>query len=139
MDNDDLLNFNYPIQKQSVIDMEAKIKEHMRNLSYNFPEQREIERYSDKYIESINLENIMKTVNIELSGPELIRMHAPNNTGTNNTGLVDVIHAEVDDESIEHNENIEEESLGGGDDYNEYFNDEDELVNENNTRGDMYD
>lgn len=128
MDEEKIWNFNYPLLPQKSIASETKIKQSLRNLSYNLKAEREVERYSDKYISSICYEDIMSTVNIELMGPELVKMY-----GAEFSKDVDVIQAEMDDSSSTKAEDgVEDHSLEGGHDYSDYFNDEDELVDENN-------
>lgn len=124
MDEEDLLNFNYPLLPQKYIELETKIKQTLRNISYNIQEPREIERYSDKYAASISHEEILRTINIELMGPELLQLY-----GANYSKDVDVINADVNENSSERKEeNADNDSLAGGDDYSEYMQDEDELI-----------
>ena len=99
MDGDDLLDLSHPPRPQTDIDLEARIKQSLRSMALNARVPREIERYSDKYIECMPYDQIMKTVNIELMSPELIRMF-----GAELSRDVDVIHPDSDDGSSEKRE-----------------------------------
>ncbi|KAI4290794.1 hypothetical protein PAPHI01_0068 [Pancytospora philotis] len=121
----DLFEFNYPLLPQDEIAFETKVKKRLRDISYNFREEREIARYSDRYVFSIPHSKIMETVDMELLSPELVRMY-----GAGHGRRAEEIQADVDENSSERQEGSAEEdgSLGGGDDYSEYYNDEEELV-----------
>lgn len=131
MDGEKMWEFNHPLLPQKYVALESRIKQALRDMSYNQEDEREIERYSDRYISSIRHEDIMATVNTELMGPELVRMY-----GAEFDKDVDIIQAEIDDSSSNKtDEGVGDHSLEGGDDYSGYFNDEDELVDENNNDG----
>lgn len=123
--DDQELNLNYPVLPNKLVDLEIKIKKAIRATSLNKKHDREIERYSDRYILAEDHSELMKTINIELMGPELVKIY-----GSSFNKDIDELKAEVDDNSNEEEEQAEEESLEGGDDYDAWYNDEGELVDE---------
>lgn len=132
-EEDDLLNFNYPLIDNELIELETKVKQTLRDISYNIPIDRDIPRYSDKYISYISYSDIVNTLNIELAGPELLRNW---NTEYN----IEVINVEVDENSEEHvveEGSAEDDSLQGGDDYAGNYYD-DEIVDEPEDREATY-
>ncbi|ELA42821.1 uncharacterized protein VICG_00136 [Vittaforma corneae ATCC 50505] len=131
MTEDDLLNFNYPIQPQAQIQMENKIKQELRSLSLNTFVPREIERYTDKYLSAISRQDIQKTINIEIMSPELQRSRETcpgidTNVIFNDMGDEDNNNDGVCNDSSEHG------SLETGNDYEHNYYEEDELADENN-------
>lgn len=130
-----VLDFNYPLLSAEEISFEKKAKQALRDASYNFVEPREIERYSDKYISSISHDAVMSTVSLELLSPELLKMY-----GSDYVKAVDEIQADLNENSNEQCAVEESDgSLGGGDDYSGYYNDEDDIVaDKEETGGDMY-
>ncbi|KAI5168346.1 hypothetical protein PAEPH01_0059 [Pancytospora epiphaga] len=127
MKDDPIFDFNYPLLSSDQIAHEVKIKQALRDSSYNEIEAREITRYSDRYICVPSHDAIEKLIDIELLSPELIKLY-----GAFISKDVAVVQADVDEQSAENNEeDAENESLAGGDDYSGYYNDEDELVGEN--------
>ncbi|KAK6090738.1 hypothetical protein P3W45_000461 [Vairimorpha bombi] len=72
MDNSDL-NFDYPPPDENTTDIERKIKAYLRKYSINFPIEKDIERYSDKYNESvlINMEMVGNYLYSEMMSPEI--------------------------------------------------------------------
>lgn len=72
MDED--ISLNYPLSDKAVYDLEKKIKCYMRRYSVNIPKEKDIERYSDTYNESIlvDLETTKKCIIPEVLSPELL-------------------------------------------------------------------
>lgn len=132
MGDDSLLNLNYPLQSTQLIRTEAKVKQSLRNMSLNAPEPREIERYSDRYAASIPHSLVLQSIDVELIGPELQKIH-----GLDSGGDVDVILDDVgEEESLSRVADEDGDgSLDGGDDYNENYYDDDELVEESKNYG----
>lgn len=129
MNDEDILNFNYPLQPQELIDLEKEIKQDLRNISYNSKIPREIDRFSDKYIEVISEKELLDSIYVELLSPELMEMF-----GVKTNKKLDVVDV-ADGSSTEDplgkiDEKDEKESLAGGDDYSDYFNEDEELVHE---------
>lgn len=132
MIEDELLNFNYPIQPQEQIELENQIKREIREFSLNISFKNEIERYSDKYILTATKNEIQKTINIEIMSSELKKMRGLHSIADGNNIIVNDL-----DEDDNLNENINEESsernsLDGGDDYEQNYYEDDDLVEENN-------
>lgn len=131
MNKEEILNFNYPMQSMELIEIEKEIKQELRNDSFNSELSKEIERFSDKYTETLAEDAIVKKINIELLSPELIEMF-----GIKMEKNLDVVQVEEASSEKINGEDAEskddKESLDGGDDYSDYFNDEEELVNEDN-------
>lgn len=133
MGEDLLLNFNYPLQSPQQIQLEAKIKKSLRDMSLNSPESREIERYSDRYVSSISHSLVIQFVDTELIGPELQKIH-----GIDSGNHVDVILNDVEEEESSNrsaDEDGRDGSLGGGDDYDDNYYEDDELVDESKNYG----
>ena len=116
-----LLNFEYADCSSELVDAELQIKQDLRNVSYNIEEEREVQRYFDKYFDTISRADVMKTVNIELLSPELISMY-----GGELGRDIEVIHRDISDGESEgaSSSTKEDESLQGEDDYVFYNEDE---------------
>lgn len=127
----ELLNFNYPLESAQQIKLEVHIKQQLRDNALNIPEEKDIERYSDRYAFGISHEDVPKFLNLELLSPELQRMYgfASINEAIampdeiNEDEHASVFSAEVNDD----------ESLAGGDDYN--FYEGEDFVDEQNNGG----
>lgn len=124
------MNFNYPLLNPKIIEIEAKIKQNIRNRALNKEISREVERYSDKYSTSVSREEILSGIDLEILGPELIKLY-----GSSSNKEVEELKAEVNENSDDENPNSiedenEAESLAGGEDYEAWFNEEEELVAE---------
>ncbi len=128
MNENDLLNFNYPLLLNNLIQSERTIKQLIRDSSLNKKQEVEIEKYSDKYLVGISYEEVIQSLNKELMSSEMQKIN-----GINCEGNTKVIFNEIEDENSENNEEKEEDqSLGGGDDYEEnYYDDEEKLENNN--------
>lgn len=129
---DDCFDFNYPLLEEEYSDYEIKIKQRLRDISYNKEIKRDIERHSDIYVSSVPLEEIHKTINMELLGPELIRAF----------GMTASRRAEVLETGTEENEGedsqgeiADHESLASADDYG-IQESADELVDEPENKDD---
>ncbi|KAF9764816.1 hypothetical protein NGRA_0257 [Nosema granulosis] len=68
------LSFNYPLADKTVYDLEKRIKTYMRRYSINIPKEKDIERYSDTYNDSIlvDLESTKKHIIPDVLSPELL-------------------------------------------------------------------
>lgn len=132
---EDIINLNYPLLSNNRIQMENRIKQQMRNMSLNFPEERDFERYTDKFIQSISYEAIRQSLNIELLSPELLRK------GIYNRNDFEIyVGEEFDDENGKDfsENNNEMQSDQDNNDYIDNYFDEDDFVNEkeSNNRND---
>ncbi|EEQ82662.1 hypothetical protein NCER_100593 [Vairimorpha ceranae BRL01] len=67
------LNFEFPDPDNVTMDTERKIKTYLKKHSINFPVEKDIERYSDRYNESIftDLEKIKSYLYPEIMSPEI--------------------------------------------------------------------
>ncbi|EQB60211.1 hypothetical protein NAPIS_ORF02217 [Vairimorpha apis BRL 01] len=70
---DDDLNFNYPKPNEEIALIEKRIKNYLRKYSINLPKEKDIERYTDKYTESVlvDKQSIKNYLYPELLSPEL--------------------------------------------------------------------
>ncbi|KAI5151074.1 hypothetical protein ENBRE01_1883 [Enteropsectra breve] len=119
------LNFNFPVVADELIETEIKIKQDLRNNAYNREEDREIERYSDNFATVMSIEKIMEEINIELLNPELTETSKMLRAEKMDVG------EDLEEPSAENAPNEEShESLQGDDDYNFFYNDDEDLVNE---------
>jgi hypothetical protein len=137
MTEDELLNFNYPIQSKELIELENKVKEELRTNSLNVFFPKEVERYTDKYVSTVSRQDVLKTINVEIMSPELQKSY-----GISHFINANIILNEEDDENNA-NDNIKEESadhnsLEGGDDYEQNYYDEEDLVDENNKNEEVF-
>ena len=115
MDENDLLNFNYPLLPDCQIQAERIIKQQIRDSSLNRQESTEIEKYSDKYFTNVSYCEVVKSLNKELVSYEMQKKG-----GFHSSGQPKDIFNEFEEENKEENQNNseieEEQSLGGGDD-----------------------
>jgi len=134
MNEEDLLNFNYPIRPLSHIQVEKTIKERLRSTSMNMHIPREIKRYSDKYVPVTSKHDIEKTINPEILSPELQRSYGMHFGVEGNTVIND-----IDENENEPDEGQSDDggSLEGEDDYHYNYYEEDELVNEHDKAEDV--
>lgn len=123
MDQDRLLDFNYPLRSPRQIKLEARIKQSLRDMSLNAPELREVERYSDRYASTL----VAQDVDVELVGPELQKIHGIDSNSNANVILNDVGEEESSGASTDEED---DGSLGGGDDYCDNYYDDEELAEE---------
>lgn len=136
MNEDDLLNFNYPIQASPQIQAEREIKERLRSKSLNLGEMREIERYSDKYMSATSKQEIERGINVEILSPELQRSYGMY-SGVEAETVVDDIDENEDEKEQVEEQSGENESLEGGDDYMDNYYEEDEFVDERGNQEDV--
>lgn len=127
--DEDLLNFNYPLQPKNQIYTENKIKHHLKTIALDTVGITEIERYSDKYAGNVLRHDVLKTINPEILSNELQKYFGMNLNNDGNIIMNDLDLEEEQNNSAENN--LEDNSLSGGDDYENNYFDEDELVDEN--------
>jgi len=156
-----IFNFDYPLQEDKDVDLEFKIKQRIRNGSYNKLIERDIKRYSDKYITEITKEELLGQINLEILSPELIEVYRKEGALSSSRGtlregslldrglldrglldrggdsLVNTIKLDDNENELSMTEEEADQSLQGDDDYNHYYNDEDELVGEEELEGEL--
>ncbi|WUR04188.1 uncharacterized protein VNE69_07254 [Vairimorpha necatrix] len=67
------LSYEFPEPNGNIVDTERKIKTYLRKYSINLPVEKDIERFSDKYNESVlvNKETVKNYLYSELMPPEI--------------------------------------------------------------------
>jgi hypothetical protein len=75
-ERDERLKFVYESCNRKLIDEELKIKARIRECALHTPAKGDIERYSDRYLESklSSIESVRSVLDLELMPPELVRM-----------------------------------------------------------------
>lgn len=131
MDEEKLLDIEYPPVSEEMVELELRIKRQLRSMAYNRIAEQEVSRYSfsDVQTESAAQASLIKSINIELLSPELIRMY-----GADISKDLDAIQVEAAEGAIGNDASEDREtdkSLEGSGDYSEYYNQEDEYVDEN--------
>lgn len=130
MDENEFLNFNYPLQSQSYIQVETKLKQVLRRSTFNFAEVKDIKRYSDRHNSPISRMELLKTINAELLNSELQKYYGIK-TGTEGN----IVFGEHDDEEYVNNDcsdqSMENFSMEGTNDYEQNYYDEDDYVDDN--------
>lgn len=135
MAEDDLLNFNYPMQPRTQIQEENRIKQELGRLALSACMPKEVERYSDRYASAVSREDIQKTINMEIMSPELQRS-CGSCPGVDASVVLDDMDEEGCNNSIDGSS--EHGSLEGGDDYEQNYYEEDEMAGENNQNEEVF-
>jgi hypothetical protein len=137
MDEQDLLNFNYPLLENNQIQSEITIKQQIRDSSLNKSVSSDIERYSDKYLGTVSYSEVMKTTNRELMSLEMQKFYGSYYQNHSNVILNDVDEEEHTNYSYL-DEAEEDQSLGGEDDYENNYYDEDERGDDHGDREEIF-
>lgn len=136
MDEQDLLNFNYPLLPDNQIQAERIIKQQIRDGALNMQVTSEVLRYSDKYLSTISYADVMKSTNKEIMSAEMQKIQGFHYHDNSKVILNDLEDDENQNNSQE--ENDEEMSLGGGDDYEQNYYDEDDHGDDNDEREEVF-
>jgi hypothetical protein len=136
MNEDDDLSFSYPLADKSVYELEKKIKSYMRRYSVNIPKEKDIERYSDIYNESVlvDLQSAKKHLIRELLSPELLEslgMEKAGVEGNYETEESFVLDDENENDSLEEDVSSDVDGdykIGISDNDDSSSNKEDEMV-----------
>lgn len=137
MDEQNLLNFNYPLLNSNQIQAEKDIKQQIRDSSLNKHLINEIERYSDKYLGTVSYSEIMKNTNRELMSLEMQKFYGSYYQNQSNIILNDI--DEEENVNFSHADELEEDlSLEGGDDYEHNYYDEDDKGDDNNDMEEVF-
>lgn len=127
---DNEFNFDFPLPNEETGQIEKRIKNYLRKYSINLPKEKDIERYSDKYTESVLVDK--QTLKNYLY-PELLSPELNDYFGFNKTDIDEFDKENVSDlewESDEEHEGNDSSSIDG--DYRiEAENDEDSKASSN--------
>ncbi|KAM0681676.1 hypothetical protein GINT2_000190 [Glugoides intestinalis] len=138
MDENELLNFNYPLESQNYIQVETKLKQALRRNNFNFTETKDIKRYSDRHTSPISRMELLKTINVELLNSELQKYYG---IKTNTEGNIIVRDDDDDDEYVNNNcsdQSTENFSIEGTNDYEQNYYDEDEYIDDNDHNEEVF-
>lgn len=124
MDYKDLLNFNYPVNNQNMVEYEKTIKQINRDNALNIVEDMEIKKYTDGIHEKRAYDTIIHSLDVELLSQELQQMFGSNPINSmdlDNDGFVFIEDDSTNSKTID-----EANSSDDDNDYHEnYFNDDD--------------
>lgn len=74
---DDCLEFKYPLAEHELLTAEIQVKQALRDIAFDAPAVRDVERYADRYSQPAPLETIRSTLLPEFMSSELLQEALP--------------------------------------------------------------